>query len=305
MSRVAVEILVGIVLAIVSTVLAYYFFRPAPLAFAKCEPTKGTTSLTVICYNQSNYYKNIIWDFGIEGLPQIKDIDTVEHKYNSEGVYTISLYAHGKGESIPWKQIISVSKSKELPYSLTVNIKAKLLDNVIVRNRNVLIDQTKSDHPSTFSDHTRNYSLPILAEGGYKIIGSNFTEHSATRATHINKHIQDDGKQLLFSFSLTSGPGVDRYRGWLRGTLTLREERIEPGAEIMLSQNINIQEAGSYTLRESVPLDTVSGLKIYDSNGEVLAEGEPDQVMFIPEQKIALFLLEEEGKLFLRVEPRE
>lgn len=304
MKKVISEIGVGVVLLLAGAVVSYFIFRPSPLAFGRCEPISGSAPLSVACYNQSNYYKNIIWDFGEEGSRKIKDKDTVQYTYSSPGSYTVALYAHGQGASEPWKQLISVKEVLALPSPIDVSIVGMTKDNVVVRNRNIQIDNTKDDHPSTFSDHTRDYSQIVNAEPGYKITGATFTEHSAARATHINNQIQNNGKALKFSYSLTSGPAVDRYRGWLRGTLTVEETRIEPGSAIILARDINIQEPGSYTLGESVPLDSVRQVIVNSPNGDTLASGNAREAIVLTEKQVAMFLIEENGKLLLRVEDR-
>jgi len=304
MKKIISEIGVGVVLLLAGAVISYFIFRPSPLAFGRCEPINGSAPLSVVCYNQSNYYKNIIWDFGEEGDRKIKDKDTVQHTYSSPGNYTISLYAHGQGASDPWKQLVKVKEVLALSSPFDVSIIAKTKDNAVVRNRNIQIDNTKDDHPSTFSDHTRGYSQAINAEPGYKITDVNFTEHSAARATHINSQIQNNGDSLTFSYSLTSGPAVDRYRGWLHGTLVIEEKRIEPGSEITLARDINIREPGSYTLSESVPLDSIKNIIVNSQNGEAIASGNANEVIVLTDKQVAMFLIEENGKLLLRVENR-
>lgn len=304
MKKIISEIGVGVALLLAGAVISYFIFRPSPLAFGRCEPINGSAPLSVECYNQSNYYKNIIWDFGDEEARKIKDEDTVQHTYDSPGSYTISLYAHGQGASEPWEQLVKVKEVLALSSPFDVSIIGKTKDNAVIRNRNIQINNTKDDHPSTFSDHTRGYSQTIRAEAGYKITDANFIERSAARATHINSQIQDNGDSLRFSYSLTSGPAVDRYRGWLHGTLTVEETRIEPGSEITLASDISIRDPGSYTLSESVPLDSIQQIIVSSPNGEAIASGNANEVVVLTDKQVAMFLIEENGKLLLRVENR-
>ena len=305
MKKIISEIGVGAILLLVGATISYYVFRPSPLPFARCEPIKGSAPLTVECYNQSNYYTNIIWNFGEAETRKVKDKETVQHTYPSPGNYTISLLAHGQGSSEPWTQTIKVQDVLTLSSSFDVTVIAKTKGDSVVRNRTIQISNTKNDHPNTFSDDARSYTQEINAEPGYRITNASFTEDSAARATSINREIQNDGDSLTFSYSLTSGPAVDRYRGWLHGTLTLEETREAPGSKVVLADDLKITEPGSYTLGESIAMDSIEKVIIENSIGEAIASSNANEVIVLTDKKVALFLVEENGKLFLKVEKRD
>lgn len=70
--------------------------------------------------------------------------------------------------------------------------------------------------PST----TQHYSPRFAAQPGYKIVKYDYIEHSATKVSNLKVTVSTDGQFLDVNFDLTSGPGYDRWRGWLTATLT-------------------------------------------------------------------------------------
>ena len=82
---------------------------------------------------------------------------------------------------------------------------------------------TKDDHPVVFGPHSRVYSSQFSAEPGYIIEECNWKAMSATRDNNIRCEIQDGRMNAAFSVQLTSGPAVDRWRGWWTGTVSLRQ----------------------------------------------------------------------------------
>lgn len=70
--------------------------------------------------------------------------------------------------------------------------------------------------PST----TQHYSPRFSAQPGYRIVKYDYIEHSATKVSNLKVTVSPDGQFLDVDFDLTSGPGYDRWRGWLAATLT-------------------------------------------------------------------------------------
>ena len=76
------------------------------------------------------------------------------------------------------------------------------------------VEVTKDDHPVLLGTHSRRYRETVTAPAGYRVVDAEFTPWSATRAKYS---IERNDKEAVLAFELTSGPAVDRYRGWLKG----------------------------------------------------------------------------------------
>ena len=71
-------------------------------------------------------------------------------------------------------------------------------------------------NPST----TRPYTTGRLeAQNGYRIAKYEYLEHSATKVSNRVVQVAPDGAFLEMTYELTSGPGYDRWRGWLAATI--------------------------------------------------------------------------------------
>lgn len=214
----------------------------------------------------------------------------------------MSLRAYGAGED-EWRQEIRVQAARRLLAETVVSVVAALSANRVVETRSVPVDQTKDDHPVTFGPHSRTYTETYPVAPGFRIIDARFQETSASRAGDIRAVIAADGGSVTFSFQLTSGPAVDRYRGWLHGTLVLTEERTEPASEVALARDLRIVDAGTYALSTSVPIDRIESVRVVDRHGRVLAQGRPtDALIAVPEQ-LSFSLAVDAGQAFLTVEP--
>lgn len=86
------------------------------------------------------------------------------------------------------------------------------------------IRQMKDDHPSTIPA-TKNYMLRFASDPGFKFASFEFGELSRNHGSPPVIEISPDAKEIHVSFSLTSGPLFDEYRGWLDGTLVTRQIR--------------------------------------------------------------------------------
>lgn len=79
------------------------------------------------------------------------------------------------------------------------------------------VDVTKDDHPILLAPSTENYPpITVNAFAGYKIVDAKFTAYSANGAKY-SAQVSEDFNSASFAYTLTSGPMVDQYRGWLKG----------------------------------------------------------------------------------------
>ena len=88
------------------------------------------------------------------------------------------------------------------------------------------ISQTLESHQEVFGKTTRKYELSFPARQGFRIVEAKFMESNATRVSDFSVEIEDEGQRAVVRFKLTSGPAVDRFRGWLHGNLVLTQEQV-------------------------------------------------------------------------------
>ena len=93
-------------------------------------------------------------------------------------------------------------------------------------SRAYFVSETKDDHPIGLEPHSRTYQRSFQAEPGYRITRCTWSGSSENHHSDLVCNVQPSSASVLFSFRLTSGPAIDRWRGWLAGTITLEQERI-------------------------------------------------------------------------------
>lgn len=86
-----------------------------------------------------------------------------------------------------------------------------------------LISRTKDDHPVLFGPHSRNYTTKYEAIDGYKITQCDLEAISANHASDVTCNVAGDGSVATLDFRLTSGPQIDRWRGWYHARVSLKQ----------------------------------------------------------------------------------
>lgn len=88
------------------------------------------------------------------------------------------------------------------------------------------IDEILDIHESFTSETTRNYERIFEATPGFTIRSIDIIRNSATRVNNLRHEIIDGGKKVVIRFELSSGPQIDRYRGWLHADVIVVQERL-------------------------------------------------------------------------------
>lgn len=92
------------------------------------------------------------------------------------------------------------------------------------------VNTTKETKFSGLQDLTKPASTESYTTGrleaakGYRIVDYDYLEHSATKVSERHVNIAPDGSYLEMPYKLTSGPGYDRWRGWLAATIVTIQE---------------------------------------------------------------------------------
>jgi hypothetical protein len=92
-------------------------------------------------------------------------------------------------------------------------------------NRVYSFSETKDDHPIALATSSSNFSKEYPAEPGYRITGCSWHTESANHADNPVCNVIEGGAKATFTVRLTSGPTVDRWRGWWGGTVSLSQSR--------------------------------------------------------------------------------
>ncbi|WP_066823730.1 S1 family peptidase [Sphingomonas mali] len=91
------------------------------------------------------------------------------------------------------------------------------------------VSETKDDHALT--SNTAPYAKVFAAEPGYLINECSYELLSAAHYADVSCEVAADRTSAVLRFKLTSGPLYDQWRGWLRATVSLNQQRaaLTPG----------------------------------------------------------------------------
>lgn len=83
-------------------------------------------------------------------------------------------------------------------------------------------DQTQNSL-NELKSASKSYTKTFQAQPGFKITDYKFVAKSANNASQPTITLDESGKNLALTFSLTSGPVYDQWRGWLDGEILTRQ----------------------------------------------------------------------------------
>jgi hypothetical protein len=92
--------------------------------------------------------------------------------------------------------------------------------------KSYLVSRMKDDHGSVFGPSSKTYSLTFDAEPGYRIVQYKFRKMNAKAFELKGIDLTDDGGSIRITFSLKSGPVINRWNGWIKGSLQTEQERV-------------------------------------------------------------------------------
>lgn len=254
---------------VVSAVVSYWIWRPEAEARFYCEPYEGAAPLAVRCVNESQYARKVMWDFG-DGTPARFD-DEVLHVYPvaKDKPYVINLTAFGKGRNAKYPREVNVREAQMLAGPIAVSLKAEMIPASTV-TKVCPVDLVNDEHPKTFSPYRKQMtSAACVADDGYVIQSADLVRKSDTRADDVAVQIAPDRRSASVSAALSSGPAVDRYRGWLRGELIVTQARTSDGSNsVKLADGLQLVALKEFPLDRDIRLASIGKLSVEWASGQ-------------------------------------
>lgn len=297
--KIPTELWVGVITVCLGIGLGWYFTRPAPMASFDCERFEGPAPLLISCTNESRNDKEFEWDFGDNKTN--KDTRDITHEYKSPGSYKLSLKVFGNGNDKK-ERTITVFDQDSLPEPITINVVIKTKNETIIEITEEPINYVKDDHSSLLSTSSHSYTHTYNTKANYEIVDVMFNSLSAARAQVNKPTIKSNGQVAELNFRLTSGPQVDRYRGWLKGSLIVKAKRDEPSRSFKIASNLFIETYSTVALVTSVDIDSIKSIEIYNADtNQLIAKGGFNESLVPADKDYAFKLVNQDGKTFLEI----
>lgn len=101
--------------------------------------------------------------------------------------------------------------------------------NAISIEKNYVLAEKKEDHPYLFERSKQPYSRKFLAEPGYRFTNFEFVLGTSSHYAPGKIDIVENGNAIVATFTLRSGSALNRYSGWVQGSLKTRQQRLDKG----------------------------------------------------------------------------
>jgi hypothetical protein len=179
---------------------------------------------------------------------------------------------------------------------------------VTLRQPPSVIEQVREENLSaSFGEHgllpqSRNFDTVVyrLAEGE-TYVSSAFRLRSASNASAVRLSYNARQRAVVASYTLKSGPLIDRYRGWITGTVEVKVKREIPAREVTLPV-ANLALPGSVEL--PLPDDIAperSVIELRKTGAEQAFVVQPGIPSHLPGAAVTIRL--HDGKLILDAQP--
>ena len=277
-----------------------------PLAYFTCDEVEDDAPLLVRCHDESENASGVRWDFGDGrgGDPVSVAGATTEHVYEAGGPYTIRLTAVGAGHDFYEREIWVHGPRRPGFTPFRVSLRAHTAEAVERTVKEIAVDEIKDDH-RRWRRSVEIRALEFAADDGFVIVDYEFDETAVNHFADRGYALADDGSKLVWNVELSCGPQLDSWRGWVRGTMTLIQERRIESQAVWLAEGLELSSEGVVRLASALLLDTVREIEVVDEAGAVLASARPGQRLEIDSRGLGLDLEQHEGSLALKVERLE
>jgi hypothetical protein len=135
------------------------------------------------------------------------------------------------------------------------------------------------DLSASFSEHgllpqSRSFVRTVYRlEPGETFVSASFQARSAANASAVVLAFVPASGSVTASFTLRSGPLVDRWRGWVSGTVAVRLNREEPAREVELPEaSLEVPGSAVLTLPEGVQAEAARVLLAVPGGETVVLE---------------------------------
>ena len=159
---------------------------------------------------------------------------------------------------------------------------------VTLRQPAIATEQVREENLSaSFGEHgllpqSRSFDTVVyrLAEGE-EYVASNFRARSASNASAVRLSYNPRLRAVVASYTLKSGPLIDRYRGWGTGTVEVKVRRELPAREVVLPvANMSLPGSVELALPDDIEPDrsVIELRKTGAAEATVITPGTPTQI---------------------------
>ena len=156
----------------------------------------------------------------------------------------------------------AAAPAPEPPIGTRVTTKLLLPARKLTQERSVPVSESLNEHGLLPSSRDYSWVVYRLA-AGESYVSARFQANSASNASKTKISYQPNARTVSVSFTLRSGPFMDRWRGWLSGSVVIKLSRQDPARTVDLP-DIDLQVPGEARARlpDNVPADRLGDARL-------------------------------------------
>jgi hypothetical protein len=165
-------------------------------------------------------------------------------------------------------------QASEPPVATRLKLSLILPGQHVTQMHKIPVSESLSEHG--LLPTTRDYAWTVYKLGPAETyVSSRFQANSASNASRTNVSYQPKTRRVTISFTLRSGPFVDRWRGWISGSVAVQVQRQDAARTVDLP-DADLRVPGQLTvaLPDELAVERLSEAKIHFVRSETGAAAE-------------------------------
>jgi hypothetical protein len=224
-------------------------------------------------------------DFAAQNTAQLRLSACQRVRFAHPGSYTVLVTVMVRGHPFVDRTMLSVrvAPAKAEPPSppptqTSVPVSIRIIPALRLPERNIETQRT-AELSASFKEHgilpqSRNFTRTAYRlAADEEFVSTDFRARSAANASAVQLAYVPRMRAITASFTLRSGPIIDRWTGWVSGTVVIRVRRSQKAQQIALSEvTVDVPGRVSVTLPDDVetdgarivlrPPDTENGIEV-------------------------------------------
>jgi hypothetical protein len=198
----------------------------------------------------------------------------------------------------------AVAQATEPPVATRLKLALLLPGQVVTQTHKIPVSESLSEHG--LLPATRDYSWVVYKLGpGETYVSSRFQANSASNASNTKVSYQAKSRSVAISFTLRSGPFVDRWRGWISGSVAVQVRRQDAAQTVNLpDEDLRVPGKLTLTLPDGLAPERLDDAKIRFVRGETgtTVESAPGQAVALDDAEVSARLVD--GALVIEARKR-
>jgi hypothetical protein len=217
-------------------------------------------------------------DFAGQNTAELRLSSCQRARFDRAGLYMLSAVVMARGHPFVDRGSLAIRVTpREEPPAAPVAKRTRVVATLSIPARQAEVEH-KAQLSADFSEHgllpqSRDFVRTVYRlKPGEEYLSGSFRARSAENASEVTLAYDRKTRAVTASFTLRSGPVIDRWRGWVSGTAVIRLRRAEEAREITLPEaTLDVPGRASLPLPEGLQIENAR-LRLRQPDNEEVVE---------------------------------